>query len=127
MTFEEYNHAMSIYNDRLMSGEDIMEEINDFQYSFMREVLEEYKAKADTEAKKEIYKILDYAVNHSQSGSVVQYIDDKQLASEIMEIIIEEIGDYMLEAPEFYEEGGEYVIDCIFGGYYVPEWDGWYF
>ena len=124
MTFEEYNKAMDTYAERIKNGEDILDEVTGFQYKYMNSVLDAYKA--DTPAKEICYDILEYAVNHSQSGSVVQYIEDNELADSVNDIIWEEIGEYMLEAPEYYKENGTWVIDCIFAGYYVPGWDGWY-
>lgn len=123
MTLQEYNKKMDAFYERLNSGEDIMEEINDFKYDYMRGVLKEYEEKADTPAKQECAKILDYAVNFSTSGSVVIFIEEKELADQVDEIIWEELGDYMLDGPEYYEENGMYVIDCMFAGYYVPEWE----
>lgn len=123
MTFEEYNKAIDAYAERIENGEDILDEVTDFQYKYMNSVLASYKA--DTPAKEICRDILEYAVNHSQSGSVVQYVEDKELADSVYDIIWEELGEYMLEAPEYYEENGTWVIDCIFAGYYIPGWDGW--
>ena len=124
MTIEEYNKAMDAYSIRIRNGEEIMDEVNDFQYEFMRNVLKNYVA--DSPEKEIIRNILDYAVNDSTSGSSVQYVEDKDLADKVMEIIFDEIGEYMLDFPEYYEENGYWVIDCVFAGYYVPDWDGWY-
>ena len=124
MTFEEYNKAMDVYAERIDNGEDIVDDVTDFQYKYMNSVLAAYKA--DTKAKEICYDIIEYAVNHSQSGSVVQYIEDKELANCVYDIIWEELGEYMLDSPEYYEDNGTYVIDCMFAGYYVPGWDGWY-
>lgn len=123
MTFEEYNKAMDTYAERIENGEDILDEVTDFQYKYMNSVLASYNA--DTPAKKICRDILEYAVNYSQYGSCVQYIEDRELAESVNDIIWEEIGEYMLETPEYYEENGTWVIDCIFAGYYVPGWDGW--
>ena len=30
-----------------------------------------------------------------------------------------------MDTPQIYPELGEWVIDCMFGGCYVPGWDGW--
>lgn len=126
MTYEEYVKKMDEYGERIRNGEDIMEEVNKFQYDYMEKVLEEYKA--DTPAKEVCRDILDYAVHDSTSGSAIRYVEDKELAKEVLEIINDELGDYMLDSPESYsdEANGEIAIDCMFAGDFVPEWDGWF-
>ena len=124
MTFEEYNNAMDVYAERIRAGEDILDEVNDFQYKYMENVLKEYNT--DSPAKEICYGLLDYVVYHSRSGNSIHYVEDKQLADEVMEIIWDELGDYMLDFPEYYEEDGQWAIDCMFAGYYVPDWDGWF-
>lgn len=135
MTLEEYDEQMRIFETQLrMTDSDaawneVMERINDFQYEHMREFVAEYRSKADTKAKKEIADIFEYAVEKSESGSAIGYVDSEELANEIDKIIWEEIGDFMLDPPEVYKEkkeyGGQWCISCMFGGFYVPWWDGW--
>jgi len=135
MTLEEYDYQMRIFETQLeMTDSDeawnkVMERINSFQYEHMREFVAEYRAKADTKAKQEIADIFEYAVEKSESGSAICHVDSEELANEIDEIIWEEIGDFMLDPPEVYKEkeeyGGQWAISCMFGGFYVPCWDGW--
>lgn len=132
MTFEEYNEKMHILEERLRATESedewdkVMDEINAFQHKHMEAFVEEYMASAKgNRAKEEIADIFRYAVYCSESGSAIGYVDSKELADEIDEIIWEEIGEYMLDAPQIYESNGEWAIDCMFGGNYIPEWDGW--
>lgn len=132
MTLEEYDKKMAEYVTELESliddedkWDEKYEKISQFQMDYMNEVLADYKKKATSEAQEYIYEALEYAVKNSQSGSSVLYVPTKEIADEIDEIIEGEIGDYMLDHPEIYEEDGEWVIDCMFGGNYVPYWDGW--
>lgn len=135
MTHEEYLKKINEYTDKLANyeGDDYddfydewYEEVSEFQMTYMEEVLAEYKKKTKTEAQKYISEILDYAIHESESGSTVIYVPTKEKADEIDKIIWEEIGEYMLDAPEIYEdEDGEWAIDCMFGGAFVPYWDGW--
>ena len=126
MTLEEYDKEMSIYSERIENGEDILEEVNNFQYDFMNKVLESYKEKADTPEKEICYELLEYAVNHSQSGSSIYYASKDEYTDDLEDVILDELNAYMLDAPECYWENGMFVIDCMFAGFYVPEWDGWY-
>ena len=51
-------------------------------------------------------------------------VSTKEEADAILAIIWEEIGDFLLEC-DCYEENGGWTISAVFGGYYVPDWDGW--
>lgn len=130
MTFDEYNKRMNEYQDKLsmfrndqLLWKDIYEEVGEFQTEYMKNVLKEYEEKINCEARRYIYDLLDYAVNFSCTGSSVVVVKTKEIADEIEKIIWEEIGDYLLDC-EIYEEDGHWFIDCMFGGNYVPYWDG---
>lgn len=127
MKFETYNAVMDVLSEQLKEAfEGLVDTVTEFQWEYMDDVLEEYKKTVgDDKAKAVCAEILEYAVKESTSGSVVVYVKDKETADKVDEIIWEEIGRYMLDAPEIYEENGEYAIDCMFAGYYVPGWDGW--
>ena len=128
LTFDEYNKLMDKWEERVRTSNDEMIErhMRDFQMKYMEGVLEDYKKKAITQAQKEIYELLDYAVHNSTSGSAIHYVYTKELADEIDEIIWGEIGEYMLDGPEIYQDCyGDWAIDCMFGGCYIPSWDGW--
>ena len=129
MTFEQYNEKMNEYSDRLSSvygseWDNLYEEISQFQQKYMTNVLDEYEKRIDCDAKQYIYDLLSYAVKTSQSGSSIIYIKSKEIADKIDDMIWEEIGDYLLDY-EIYEENDHWVVDCMFGGNYVPYWDGW--
>ena len=135
MTYEEYLKKINEYTDKLVNyeGDDYddfydewLEEISEFQITYMEGILAEYIKKAKTEAQKYISEILNYAIYESETGSVIICVPTKEIADEIDEIIWGEIGDYMLDAPQIYEDkDGEWSIDCMFGGAFVPYWDGW--
>ena len=90
----------------------------------MENVLDEYQKTIDGKARQCIYNLMCHAVRVSESGSSIIDINTKELADEIENIIWEEIGDYLLDCL-VYEEGDHWVVDCMFGGSYVPYWDGW--
>ncbi len=132
LTFDEYSRLMDKWLDVIRSAhnDEAKERLegrrNDFQLKWMEGWLEDYKKQITTEAQEEIYELLDYAVHNSTSGSAVTSVPTKELADEIDEIIWGEIGHFMLDAPEIYEdEDGDWTIDCMFGGCYIPGWDGW--
>ena len=128
MTYEEYNEKMDWYSENITpDNEELLEEMCNFQMKYMTEVLTELRSTADTKAKEVVCDILEYAINCSESGNTIESVETEELANEVDEIIDEMIGDYMLDAPEIYKDeySGEWAIDCMFGGYYVPYWDGW--
>ena len=131
MTIEEYNAKMDELTERLKEAAYtkeagyIYDEITEFQYRYMRAFVNEYynKAKFDP-IKLKIFDIFQYAVEQSESGSSIGYVNDKETADKIVEIINDKIGEFMLDSPEIYQEAdGEWAISCMFGGNYVPEWD----
>lgn len=129
MTYEEYNKKMDWYSENITEdNEELFEEMCQFQAKYMTEVLTELRSKADTKAKEVACDILEYVINASTSGSVVQFVETEEFANEVDEVMWEMIGDYMLDAPEIYEDkySGGWVIDCMFSGYFVPYWDGWF-
>lgn len=128
MTLEEYNTKVNEIGERLRTewDDDLYDELNDFQYNYMQEVLDEYKkSKKWTPARQCCYELLYHAVWHSESGSSIQYVNSKKLADEVDDIIWDELGDYMLDSPEIYKVKDQWAISCMFGGNYVPCWDGW--
>ena len=134
MTFEEYNKQFDELDERLKATESeedwekVMEEINEFQYKHMREFVAEYKKKAEGDPAREvIYDAFNYVVEMGTNGSVNEYVDSEELANEIDEIIWDDIGQFLLDAPEIYKDkySGQWCISCMFGGAFVPEWDGW--
>lgn len=129
MTYKEYNQKMSEYSDRLSQlynkeYDELFEEISQFQQNYMENILEEYHKTIDCQAREHIYDLLHYAVKKSTSGSSIITVETESIADEIDKIIWEEIGDYLLEYS-IYKEDNRWTVDCVFGGNYVPYWDGW--
>jgi len=129
ISFDEYDKVMSEYADKLstLSGKEwdaLYKEISKFQQDYMEGVLEEYEKTIDCEAREYIYDLLCHAVRVSESGSSIVYVETEELADGIEDIIWQEMWDYLLDY-EIYQEDNHWVVDCIFGGNYVPYWDGW--
>lgn len=128
MTLEEYDAKVSEMGERLRAhwDEDLYDELNDYQYEHMQEFLKEYgKTIGNSPAKKVCFDLLYYAVHDSKSGSSIMDVKSKKLADEVKEIIMNEIGQYLLDPPEIYQYGDSWSIDCMFAGNYIPFWDGW--
>lgn len=130
MTLEEYTKEIDRLSDILLDEKNValwdenLKEINKFQYEYMPRFLEEYKSTIDCEAKQYIYDVFNRAVYRSQSGNAIVDIPTKEIADVVEDIVWEEIGDFLLDCY-VYEDGDHYCLDVIFGGYYIPEWDGW--
>lgn len=116
-------HELDIYSKEY---NDELKKINKFKSREMNNILKDYKKTVITKPQECIYELFEYAVNSSISGSAVIYVDSERLAMKIDDIIEDEIGEYMLDHPEIYEVkgNGEWCIDAMFAGNYVPYWDG---
>lgn len=135
MTFEEYNAKVDEFEKRMEEVfedddrfDEVFNELSEFQNDYMQKVLEEYKAGiGDDKAKEVCYELLKYAVDMSVSGNAIVDIDDEETAKKVDEILYEELGDYLLDENEnvYQEKDGQWVVDVMFGGSYVPGWDGW--
>ena len=131
--FETYNAKVNEYAEKLRDyncvgneWDEIYKELSEYQAKVMGEYLEQYKANADTKAKKIIAELLEYAIKDSESGSSIVSGFTEEEVNEVDEIIEDEIGDFMLDHPEIYDnEDDKWSIDAMFGGNYVPYWDGW--
>ena len=89
-------------------------------------VVQETKDPIVKEARTVIYDVMHYAIYKSETGSSLYYLDlDKELvADKIDDIIMQDIGDYLLDYM-IYDEKEKWVVDCMFGGCFVPDWNGW--
>lgn len=135
MTFDEYNKKIDEYVDRMVEVfrdvdlyHQIYRELSEFQNDYMQNVLKEYKKTVGDDRAKEIcYELLSYAVNDSESGNAIVDIDDEETARKVDEILYEELGDYLLDENEnvYQESDGQWVANVMFGGSYIPGWDGW--
>lgn len=122
----EYDKKMRDYRERLDANytDELYEEVSQFQEKEMTKMLEEYRKTIDEPAKEVIANLVQYATNISESGNAIESVETEEEANRIDEILWDEIGDLLLDC-EIYEEDGEWNIDVMFGGYYVPYWDGW--
>ena len=135
MTFEEYNRKVDEFEKRMEEVydkdekfEEVKRQLDEFQNDYMQKVLEEYKGTiGDDKAKGVCYELLKYAVNESTTGNAIVIIDDEETAKKVDEILYEELGDYLLDENEnvYQESDGQWVADVMFGGSYIPGWDGW--
>lgn len=132
LTLEEYDKKMSIYGERIHRkySEELYREISSFQQEHMERFLKEYEDTIGDDPKKEVcYQLLRYAVQDSESGNAivdVDFITNEDEAADLQDTIFEEIGHYLLDDCEVYQESnGDWVADVMFAGNYVPYWDGW--
>lgn len=130
MTLKEYDEKMREYAERLDSTygkewDELYEEVSRFQHDYMVTVLEEYKKRIDCEARENIYRLLHHAVHVSESGSSIESVSTEEEADAIDNIIWEDIGDYLLDCEIYEDKDGDWEINCMFAGNYVPYWDGW--
>lgn len=132
--FADYEIQMGKYAKQLRQASDeefenLYVEVSEYQKEKMTEMLEQYKEKIGSDAiKTEIANIIDYAIDLSDSGSVISQMG-KDEAEKVYDILCNEIGELLLDA-ELYPRhrlhtDGEWVVDVMFGGCYVPYWDGW--
>lgn len=97
-----------------------------YQRGFMNHLLDEIREDYPGKAGQIVCEILDYVINHSTSGNAIAHVNTRKFANEVKEIIYETIDDMLLDPVQIYKDNGLWAIDCMFGGFYVPEWDGFY-
>ena len=133
MTLKEYEDKLDRITElmrmRAKSNEgydDLRDKYVELQYSYMEEVLNEYKKTiGDNPAKLICYELLDYAVHWSQSGNAIVYEENEEIANQVDDIIYYELGEYLLDVEVYFDKYTQsWAIDCMFGGYFVPDWDG---
>ena len=121
MTIDEYLTKLSeLLNERKMGN------VNELQYVFMRNQLQEYKDKPhhnNDPSVPAVIGIIEYLINYSENGSVVWYAPTKSLCDEIEAELFANFGDMLLDDPQIYRtKSGLWVLDCIFGGAFCPDW-----
>lgn len=99
----------------------ILKSINATKRRFMDVVINHYKAKSP--AQKFALETLDYAVNISTSGNGIVEVPNKQIADEVICIVNNDFADYLLDTIS-YQDGNVWLVDCLYGGAFIPEWDG---
>ena len=124
---EEVNRLADIYRETQNDSD--LDKLGCYQALHMKVWLSEYREHIDHDdnIRQKIYELVEYAVWESLSGSAIVYVDNEEIANKINEVILEEIGDFILDTPQIYADShtGEWCIDCMFSGNYVPYWDGW--
>lgn len=129
MTNEEYVAKMDAYAECLKNNysDELLEEVSDFQTKFMEGWLARYRETVgDNKAKEYVCEIIEDLIYYCECGVSVMYVSTKELAEEVSNELDAEFGDCLLEQIEVYEDNGEWVVDCNFGGDWCPHWDGWF-
>lgn len=131
MTLEEYDARLSALYEEFNSldGENRewkLEEINGFKLRGMNEFLKEL-SKETGDIEDAAYHTVSYLIRYSSSGSVVSYMSTEARANELADYLNEHklIGKMLLDSPQIYPLcNGKWAVDCMFGGFYCPYWDG---
>ena len=95
--------------------------VNSVKRKLMDAVINHYKAKSP--AQKFALETLDCAVTISTSGNGIVEVPNEQIANEVVDIISRDFADYLLDVSS-YSDGDSWFVDCIYGGAFIPEWDG---
>ena len=129
MTLKEYDDQMNILSEQAYRTGDF-DPVNDFQFKYMTEFWKNLLAKAETDIEKTSCDILNWLIGKSQSGNVVHSIETEEKANELRDYLLDHefYSEIMLDAPEVYYDkyAEEWCVDCMFGGFYTPCWDGWF-
>lgn len=70
--------------------------------------------------------ILTRLLQGSGSGNVIIDVLNEEHAEIIAETANEVLADYLLEPCITYKEERNWVVDCMFGGYYTPGYEDWW-
>lgn len=125
MTLEEYNVKQEEYENLLDTNytSELYEEYNQFKQSYMESLLIQYENRI-TETDRCVCDLL-YSVCYSSETGQCCTDTTCERAEEIGQQIWYEIGDYLLDMQIYKSASGDRkIIDVIFGGAYVPWWDG---
>lgn len=126
MTLEQYENE--IYS---LESQGKFKELYDLQYKYMNA---EYKAFCDRyNTRGTAYIIardlLFEAINHSITGQAcvdaMDYDFGDNSVNDVLEDVYSLIGDCLLDFLTYDDSDGNLIVDCMFGGLYVPQWDGW--
>lgn len=123
MTFDYKTYEENV--NRLSKKD--LDETYKYQITEMSKFLEKYKDEIDSKAKEDIYEILNDMVYFSINGNVNWYYDSKAEAQAVYDTLFEvgsPIAPMLADDCSMYKDGDEWVIDLIFYGAYVPNWDG---
>ena len=123
-TLETYQANIGIAQSKGMNDDAtrLYEEMTNFQIKYMTEFYESIVV--DTPEKEVVKDLISGAINDSETGQVTVLVPKELDIEKTEEIVWKEIGDMLLDSLT-YEEDGDNVIDVMFGGYYIPCWDGY--
>ena len=139
MTLAEYDtqfdHLLNKW--RTTQSPHAYQDMIDLQYTFLGQIRDEIydQIKTVNGIKKrvlftvlEIFNRLKFS---SVSGHVMENVgmgekNPEEFAREVKDYLNKVYGDMFSEEIEIYPDknGEEWVVDCMFGGKYCPEWDG---
>lgn len=118
--YEYINQAKNDVVKNTMRGATI-KSVNSVKRKFMEAVINHYKA--NSSAQKFALETLECAVHISTSGNGIVEVPNEQIANEVIDIISRDFEDYLLDVSS-YSDGNAWFVDCIYGGAFIPEWDG---
>ncbi len=126
MNVKVYDKIIDVLSEKFMSSQsdEDWEALYTAQDQFMQAFCDELSENADTKAKRCICEAVQYAITNSLSGNAIVYTDEKT-AAEVEDIIWDMIGDMLLDVQIYKDNAGDWAVDVMFGGHYVPGWDGW--
>ena len=122
-TMEMYQANIGIAQSKGMNDDAtrLYEEMTNVQIKYMTDFYESIIV--DTPEKELVKELIDEAINNSETGQAKVVVPKELDLEKTGEIVWNEIGDMLLDILT-YEEDGDNIIDVMFGGYYVPCWDG---
>lgn len=123
-TLETYQANIGIAQSKGMFDDAtrLYKEMTNVQIKYMTEFYESIIV--DTPEKELVKELIDEAINNSETGQVKVVVSKELDLEKTGEVVWNEIGDMLLDILT-YEEDGDNIIDVMFGGYYVPCWDGY--
>lgn len=139
MNDKEYVKQLNLLVKKMLlsdNNEERVSAVDDFQEKHMQEFCEELETHdIPYLAKEALVNTVQSAIQISTSGNVSIVLEDlfdsPEKAKEAFQVLEEqgvlwqELGDMLLDDESRIEEDGTHCIDVIFGGNYVPHWDGW--
>lgn len=122
-TLEMYQANIGIAQSKGMNDDAtrLYNEMTNVQIKYMTEFYE--SVVVDTPEKELVKELIDEAINNSETGQAKVVVPKELDLEKGSEVVWNEIGDMLLDILT-YEEDGDNIIDVMFGGWYVPCWDG---
>lgn len=128
MTLEEYNKGITEYYDFIMNDPErndvLWQEMFEYQYCYLTDIIEDWGVKTKTEAELAVLKILKGMRDYSVSGNYIIEVDTEEIARETDQLLFDNFRDMLLESNVYQDYRDSWSVDVIFGGFYVPGWEG---